>query len=366
MNNRADLDHVGQDAVDTAAPFLPPLPEWTVKKVAQATLAALGVGVAFFLLYRFYMVVFIFFAAVTLQIAMKPAVEWLRRRGLRAEVGVMLIYLLLLISILGVLWLAAPLLFEQTGSVAQKIPEFYENWRFSILRAGNRLVRAFALALPPQLSLADINASNNVDESTLDAITPVWQTIKSVSYIFFILTAVLMLAYYWVLESDMVTRRLLFYVAADQRPKWRAVLSEMEDKIGSYFRGQLILCLIVGALSIVGYFAIGLPYAFGLGILMGIFEAVPMIGPILGAVPAVLVALTAAPDKILWVIGVVTLIQLLENNLLVPQIMDKSVGVNAIVTILAIAAFGLLLVWAAPSWPSRWRLYCKFSSIVSC
>ncbi|MCB0090371.1 MAG: AI-2E family transporter [Caldilineaceae bacterium] len=318
------------------------MPEWTAKRVMQATLAALGVGIAFFLLYRFYMVVFMFFAAVTLQIAMKPGVEWLRRRGLRTEFSVALIYLIFLIGVVGVIWLAAPLLFEQTGAVVQQIPEFYDNWRVSILGAGNRLVRAFAMALPQQLSLADLNATSTVDESTLNAMTPVWQTIKNVSYIFFILIAILMLAYYWVLENDMVTRRLLFYVPSEQRPRWRAILSEMEDKIGSYFRGQLILCLIVGLLSIVGYFAIGLPYAFGLGILMGLFEAIPMIGPILGAVPAVLVALTTAPDKILWVIGVVALIQLLENNLLVPKIMDKSVGVHAIVTILAIAAFGLL------------------------
>ncbi|MEZ4710686.1 MAG: AI-2E family transporter [Caldilineaceae bacterium] len=343
MNNRADLDLTGQHAADQAVAFLPPMPEWTVKKAVQVTLAALGIGVIFFLLYRFYMVVFIFFAAVTLQIAMKPAVEWLRRRGLRAEVGVALIYLLLLISIVSLVWLAAPLLFEQASTVAQQIPDLYKNWRISILGDEHRLVRAFALALPPQLSWTSLSpSSGDTNETTLDAMTPVWQIIGNVSYLFFVLTAVFMLAYYWMLEGDMVIRRLLFYIESDERPKWRALFGEIEDKIGSYFRGQIILCLIVGGMSIVGYFAIGLPTALGLGVLMGIFEAIPMVGPLLGAIPAILVALTAAPDKVLYVIAVVTLIQMLENNLLVPKIMDKSVGVNAIVTILAIAAFGIL------------------------
>lgn len=75
---------------------------------------------------------------------------------------------------------------------------------------------------------------------------------------------------------------------------------------------------------------------------MGIFEALPVIGPTLGAVPAILMTLAVAPEKALWVIVALTAIQGLENNLLVPRIMDQSVGVNAIVSILAIAAFGLL------------------------
>ena len=75
---------------------------------------------------------------------------------------------------------------------------------------------------------------------------------------------------------------------------------------------------------------------------MGIFEALPVIGPTLGAVPAILMTVAVAPEKALWVIIALTAIQGLENNLLVPRIMDQSVGVNAIVSILAIAAFGLL------------------------
>jgi hypothetical protein len=102
------------------------------------------------------------------------------------------------------------------------------------------------------------------------------------------------------------------------------------------------LCVIVGVMSLVAFLLLGIPNALVLGALMGIFEALPVIGPTLGAIPAVLLTLAVAPEKTVWVIVALIAIQVVENNLLVPRIMDQSVGVNAIVSILAIAAFGLL------------------------
>jgi predicted PurR-regulated permease PerM len=105
-------------------------------------------------------------------------------------------------------------------------------------------------------------------------------------------------------------------------------------------RGQLILCLFVGALAFVAYLVIGLPNALALALMAGLLEAVPMIGPALGAVPAGLVALSIDPVLALWVALAAVVIQLIENYFLVPRVMDRSVGVNPLVTILAISAFG--------------------------
>lgn len=330
------------EAAEELAEVSSTAPQWTVRRVAQATLTALGVGILFFLLYRFYMVIFIFFVAVTLQLAMKPTVEWLKKKGIRTEFGVAFIYLVLFSAIIGFIWLAVPLLVEQFTTVVQQIPGYYGDWRLSLLETPNRLVRAAGMALPETLSFSALSGDATVEASTIDAVTPVWETIKDVSRVSFILLAIFMLAYYWMLESDIAIRRVLFFAPPEQRTEWRQVFSEIEAKIGSYFRGQAILCLVVGALSAVGYLAIGLPYAFALAAVMALMEAIPMIGPILGAVPALLVGLTTEPNLFWWVVGVVSIVQFLENNLLVPKIMDRSVGVHAVVTILAIAAFGVL------------------------
>lgn len=319
-----------------------PMPGWTPKRVAQATLVAIGVGIVFLLLYRFYMVIFIFFVAVTLQVAMKPTVERLRRWSLRPQVSVGLIYLILLTLVVSFLWFAAPLLIEQTSALSNQLPTAYVQWRDTFLASDNRLIHAIALTLPAELSFTTLKPTAASDGSTLDPLTPIWSSFKTASYIIFILTTIFMLAYYWTLEGDLVTRRLLLLIKPERRDQWRTVLEEMEHKIGDYFRGQALLCLIMATMSTVIYFSLGIPYALGLGLLMGLLDAIPMIGPIIGTIPAIFLALTIDPTKALWIIGAMTVVQQLESTFLIPRIMDNSVGINAIVTILAVAAFGLL------------------------
>jgi predicted PurR-regulated permease PerM len=116
----------------------------------------------------------------------------------------------------------------------------------------------------------------------------------------------------------------------------------MESKVGLYMVGQGILCMVIGIMALLAYLLIGLPNALVLALIAGVLEAVPMIGPLLGAVPAALVALSIGPDKLIWVIVATVVIQQLENTLLVPRIMKKAVGVNPFVTLLALFAFSSL------------------------
>jgi predicted PurR-regulated permease PerM len=117
----------------------------------------------------------------------------------------------------------------------------------------------------------------------------------------------------------------------------------METKVGAYIAGQGILMLVVGSMALVAYWLIGLPYVLVLAFVAGVMEAVPLIGPLLGAVPAALVALSLGPDKLIWVIVATVVIQQLENSILVPRVMRRAVGVNPFVTLLALFAFGSLL-----------------------
>ena len=113
-----------------------------------------------------------------------------------------------------------------------------------------------------------------------------------------------------------------------------------ETKLGGYVRGQGLLCLAVGVTAFIAYLLIGLPYALVLAIFAGFMEMVPIFGPALGAVPALLVALSVDPSKAVWVVVATVIIQLLENTVLVPRIMKHSVGVNPIITLLSLIAFG--------------------------
>ena len=286
------------------------------------------------------MVVFIFFAAFSLQVAIKPLVDYLHHWRIPYSLGVILIYILLLAGIILLLWFLAPMIIVQSVTLVTELPTYYEGLRDYLLSTRSALLHLVASRLPAQFSLNAATAT--MSNEGADPITPVWNIIKSSGEIFFVLTAILALAFSWTMEGERVMRKLLLRVPQERREEVRKVIGEMEGKIGAYFRGQIILCVIVGVMSGLAFFWLAVPNALVLGGLMGIFEALPVIGPTLGAVPAILMTLAVAPDKALWVIIALTAIQGIENNLLVPRIMDQSVGVNAIVSILAIAAFGLL------------------------
>jgi predicted PurR-regulated permease PerM len=137
--------------------------------------------------------------------------------------------------------------------------------------------------------------------------------------------------------------RIVFLcVPPNRRDPLRDFFTEVEEKLGGFLVGQTILCLAIGAMSLAAYSLIGLPYAFVLAIIAAIMEAVPVIGPVLGAIPALLIASSSDPTKVVWVIAASLLIQLIENYLLVPRIMKKSLGVNPLVVLLALVAFSSL------------------------
>jgi predicted PurR-regulated permease PerM len=159
----------------------------------------------------------------------------------------------------------------------------------------------------------------------------------------FTAVAILLLAFYWTLDGPRIIRSWLLLAPIGQREGIKDLVSAMEMKVGAYIAGQGILMLIVGILALVAYWLIGLPYVLVLAFVAGVMEAVPLIGPLLGAIPAVLVAQSLGLDKLIWVIVATVIIQQLENSLLVPRIMRKAVGVNPFVTLLALVAFSSLL-----------------------
>jgi len=151
--------------------------------------------------------------------------------------------------------------------------------------------------------------------------------------------AVFLLAYYWTQESSFVIRATLRLFPRARRKEIREFIRRAEGKIGGYIRGQGILSLVIGLAAFVSYLLIGLPYVLVLAIIAGLMEMVPIFGPVLGAIPALLVALTIDPTKAIWVVVATSVIQLAENVFLVPRIMTNSMGVNPIVILLSLVTF---------------------------
>jgi predicted PurR-regulated permease PerM len=158
----------------------------------------------------------------------------------------------------------------------------------------------------------------------------------------FIAIAILILAFHWTLDGPRTIQSLLLLVPKGQRENINQLIAAMSAKVSFFIAGQAVLCLIIGIMALAAYLIIGLPNALVLALLAGAMEAVPLIGPLLGAIPAGVIALSISPSKLVWLIVATIVIQQVENYLLVPRVMRKAVGVNPFVSLLAIFAFSSL------------------------
>jgi len=314
--------------------------EWTFLRVVGATLALVSVILGFWLLYRFYQVFFMLLIAIVIGTVIRPMVTRLHQRGIPKIAGIILVFLLLLVLLTGFLLLLFPLIVEQSTTINAAIAGYYQNLRAWMIAYPNPLIVRLSEFLP-----ATLPNLKPVQQTGLEVMASAGQALAYIAMAaraVFITLVILFLAFYWTLDGTRTIQSFLLLVPKDRRESISELILAMETKVGFYIAGQGFLCLVIGMMALVAYLLIGLPNALVLALIAGVLEAVPMIGPLLGAIPAALVALSIGPDKLIWVIVATAVIQQLENSLLVPRVMKKAVGVNPFVTLLAIFAFSSL------------------------
>jgi len=314
--------------------------DWSFRRVVWATLVLISVILGFWLLYRFNQVVFILFIAIVIGTVIRPAVAWLYQRGLPRIAGVILVYLLLFLLLAGFLLLLFPLISEQSTTIAATMPGYYQNLRGWLANNPNQILVGLSEFLPA--TLPNLKPVQQTGQELMASAGQVAGYLRSLAKLIFLAIVILVLAFYWTLDGPRIIQSFLLLLPQGQRESIRDLFSAMESRVGFYIVGQGILCLVIGIMALLAYRLIGLPNALVLALIAGVLEAVPMIGPLLGAIPAGLVALSIAPDKLIWVIVATVIIQQLENSLLVPRVMSKAVGVNPFVTLLALFAFSSL------------------------
>jgi len=309
---------------------------WDARRILIANLVVLGVATCFALLYRFAAALFILFAGVALGMAVKPGVERLRKRGLPRWAGALAIYTALAAAMTAVLVTAVPVVLDQVGDLIARAPRQLVGLRDQLLSSESRTLQRIAVYLPPT-GLTGESVGPAADAATVARYgAALARGVLTIS-------AVLLLGFYWTLEGERRTRTLLLFAPLERRRAALSFVGEVEHTVGGYLRGQSLVCLIVGGLAFVLYRALGLPHPVMLGLVYAIGEAVPVVGPIAGTAVAAIAALAVHPARVIWVGAVAVGVQLIENYLLVPRIMVRAVGVNPLVTLLAITAFGSVL-----------------------
>lgn len=280
-----------------------------------------------FLLYLIRDVLMILFISLILASAVDAPVDWLEKRKIPRVVGILSLYVVLF-SILALLFvLFVPILTEQTQQFITTFPYYWNGFisSFEYLKvhygfSGEAIetFRKFTVGLASQ-------GGNGLFSFLSGILGGIFSSML-----------ILVLTFYMVVEEDAVKKTLRFLAPQRYQTSLTKLLYQMQRKIGTWLWGQILLSLIVGVLSYIGLVALEMPYAFVLSIIVAIAELIPYIGPILASIPAIILAFTISPLLALSVIILYIVIQQLENNILVPKVMEKTVGLNPIVSLAAV------------------------------
>lgn len=322
------------------------LPELSVRQLVTATLVVGLAAVSVWMLFRFHQVVLILAAGAIISTALQPVVAWLQRRGLPASLAVLLLFGVLAVVLGLFVRFGAPLVAEQAASIGAQLTDAYTGLREWMEQSSNLLLRRLAETLPVQPGLpGNVPATPSqgggieVAESPFDQL---WQTLGVVASGVYKTLAIFFVAFFWTIESDRIKRSAIALLPLNRREPTRDLVAEIEGRVGGYVTGQLLLSAIIGTLSLIAYWIIGLPYALVLALVVALFEFIPVIGPLIGAVPSIIIALSVSPTTALWVVVASLVIHQLESNVFGPRVMKRTLGMRPLVTLVAMTAFGTL------------------------
>lgn len=303
-----------------------------VLRVAIATIMVIAIGVSAWFVWQVRSILLLLAVGILIAAIIEPLVNRLRRIGW-SRGQALLTWYLVFFAIIGVgLYYLSPLLARQISNFDKAIPEIFTNLHQQASSSSNETIRRSGTRVISQMQIAwtDFRTDPNVNP---DQAFSVVNTVFGFGLSFI---SMLIVTFYWTVEKISIKRWILGLFPFGSRSRVHAIWDEVEYRIGGWARGQLLLMVSIGAICTSVYWAIDLRFWLALGILAGITEVIPYIGPILGGTVAALVALTDSPQKALLVIILVFGIQQLEGAFLVPRIMKHAVGMTPLTVVLAV------------------------------
>ncbi|MHB1006729.1 MAG: AI-2E family transporter [Chloroflexota bacterium] len=328
------INSVRDDRGEPNPPQPPPF-RLDLLNVALATAVVVLVVQAFTLVDLIRQVLLLLVLAILFATAIEPLVARLRRTGVGRGPSVLGIYIAIVGVVIALGFLASQAIAEQVSSLMAALPSLSE--RLSSLAASLPYgpIRDAAMSAAGGLTPAQLGPLF-ASTFTVGTLAELVFVTKTVFETVFAVVTVFVMTYFWLAEKRTVRRLVLQAMHKEHRLKALRIWEDVEAKFGAWVHGQMVLMLIIGLAQGVGYAILGLPFALLLGVFAGLAEAIPMVGPYLGAIPALLIALAISPNLALILLAYTVVLHLVESNVLVPRIMEHAVGLTPLTVLLAL------------------------------
>lgn len=266
------------------------------------------------------------FAALVFASALDTRVDHLQTKGFPRGISVLLIYLVVIGVMTLIVYLLIPPISEQVRELTKQFPIIYDR-AISIFGSFQTFTEEHGLEENVTRGLENLNQffSRSVG-NVIGVISGFFGGLAS-------LFLVLILTFYMVVEEQAIKRGFRQFLPDKYQPFTTQLIHKIQQKIGAWLQGQIILSFVVGIITTILLWIAGVDYALVLGLIAGVFEFIPYLGPLIAAIPALFLAFFQDPIKAVFVLIIYVAVQQLENNFLVPKIMQRAVGLNPIITI---------------------------------
>lgn len=274
--------------------------------------------------------------------ALEPGTKWLMKRNVPRLLAVILMYLVLVISLIGVFYFLFLPLLGEILSFLSSLPGYLGDLKvWNPISSNSFLSEGPLQGISENFSLVDI--VNQLDTSFNNLSHGFFSTASTIFGGILSMVLVVVLSFYLSVESDGVTSFLKIVIPNKYENYIIDLWKRSQKKIGLWMQGQIVLAVIVAILVFLGLSLLQVDNALLLAVIAGLFEIIPVFGPILAAIPAVITSLVSdGMTAALLVVGLYIIIQQFENQLIYPLVVKKVVGVPPIVSILALVVGGKL------------------------
>ncbi len=291
----------------------------------------LGALVVLVVLYAIRDVLVLIFIALILAAVLEPAVQYFVTKNVPKGLAILLWYFIVIGLITFIFAVVVPPVTRQIAELARDFPFEYTTTRYgwngpasAVVAPTTDLLEQFTSFLRHWRDAAGSRGGNLIT------------TVFGIFGGFVSFVSVLVMAFYMLLERDGLRKFVKAIVPVNFQEPALSLLQRMQYKMGLWVRGEFILMVSVGLLSYIALLILGVRYALVLALLAGLLEIVPIIGPITAAIPAVVIAFAESPLRAVTVLVMYVVIQQLENHVLIPRVMSKSIGLSPLLVIIAI------------------------------
>lgn len=308
--------------------------KFTTVNISSVTiLKILAILLSLWFLYGIRDIILLFIISVIISSAIDPLADYLHKRKVPRGLSVLIVYLLFLGIVAMVISLLIPPITEQFRAISQN--DFYNNF---VSRAGGLQEKLHQLGI-------DQTVTENVQKFASSISDSLFGLTRNIFTGFLSVITVLAISFYLTAEENGMKNFVKHLIPFKSQAYATQLVDKIQRKMGHWVLGQLILSVVIFAITYAGLLILNVDYALVLALIAGLLEIVPYIGPIISVIPAAFFAFIQDPPLALAVIILYIIIQQLENHLLVPMIMSRSVGLNPILVILGVLVGSSLGGW---------------------